>query len=84
MNSSLDRHLLEHLCSRYGAGKLPGGRSGATLAGESDRLGGVSLPAPMRIAVADIPAKDIVLDDPRDDSIAEIAVRGGLPEFGRS
>jgi hypothetical protein len=34
-----------------------------------------------RIALADGQTVDIVLDDPHDDAVAEITVRGHLPEF---
>jgi hypothetical protein len=85
MNSLLDRHLLEHLCARYGSEKLPGRWSNTALAepiGEAGRVGRTSLADGVRIPVADVPATDIVLDDPRDDGSAKIMCRGGFRHDG--
>lgn len=87
MNSLVHRHLLEHLGSLYGAGMLPGKRSSTALNKGSDapdKLGEASLHAPVRVPVADVTANDIVLADPQDGSVREIAVRGRLRGSGPS
>jgi hypothetical protein len=89
MHSLPHRHLLEHLGSLYGSGKLHarnGGPSHGAAAdetgdhGETDRLSLAVRSAPARISGADAPINTMVLDDPRRDAGAAMMVRGRIPD----
>ncbi len=61
--------------TRSGNGRIEGG---ASVLSQAFHAG------PARIALADGQCIEVVLDDPHDDAVAEITIRGQLPEFGRA